>query len=171
MKRSDCAAARAVHAKDPETRDHRAMEIRPLTDTDVDTVIRVWTETKRDTYGFIELERSYTEADDAAFFRGHILPRCTIWIAVEDGAVLGFAALVGSYLDRLYVRPAAQRRGVGASLLARAIEASPDGLELHTHVENFKARAFYEKMGFVPVHFGISPPPESLPDVEYQWRP
>jgi ribosomal protein S18 acetylase RimI-like enzyme len=147
------------------------MEIRSLAETDVDAVIRVWTETKRDTYDFIERERHYTDADDEAFFRGHILPRCAIWVAVADGDVLGFVALVGTYLDRLYVRPAAQRRGVGSALLARAIEVSPDGLELHTHVENFKARAFYEKMGFVAVRFGISPPPESLPDVEYQWRP
>jgi ribosomal protein S18 acetylase RimI-like enzyme len=64
-----------------------------------------------------------------------------------------------------------QRKGVGAALLARAIEASPAGIELHTHVENTKARAFYEKMGFVAARFGISPAPESLPDVEYQWRP
>jgi ribosomal protein S18 acetylase RimI-like enzyme len=150
---------------------NRDMQIRPLEDADVNAVIRAWTETKRDTYDFIALEQSYTEADDQAFFRGQILPRCAIWIAVEDGAVLGFAALNGTYLDRLYVRPAAQRRGVGAALLAKAIEASPGGLDLHTHVQNIKARAFYEKMGFVAVRFGISPPPESLPDVEYQWRP
>ena len=147
------------------------MEIRRAKDTDVDAVIRVWTETKRDTYDFIALEQSYSDADDEAFFRSRILPRCAIWIAVAGEEVLGFAALAGSHLDRLYVRPDAQRRGVGAALLARAIETSPGGLELHTHVQNFKARAFYEKMGFVAVRFGISPPPESLPDVEYHWRP
>ena len=135
------------------------MEIRALADADVDAVIRVWTETKRATYDFIALEQSYSAADDDAFFRAHILPRCAIWVAVEDGAVLGFVALDGSYLDRLYVRPAAQRRGVGAALLARAIEASPAGIELHTHQQNTKARAFYEKMGFVAARFGISPPP------------
>ena len=147
------------------------MEIRPLADADVDAVIRVWIETKRDTYGFIALEQTYSDAENHAFFRGHILPRCAIWIAVEDASVLGFVALDGSYVDRLYVRPGAQRRGVGAALLARAIEASPAGIELHTHVENTKARAFYEKMGFVATRFGISPAPERLPDVEYQWRP
>jgi ribosomal protein S18 acetylase RimI-like enzyme len=147
------------------------VEIRPLEAADVDAVIRVWTETKRDTYDFIRLELSYSEADDEAFFRAQILSRCAIWIAVADGDVLGFVAIDGSYLDRLYVRPAVQRRGVGAALLARAIEASPAGLELHTHVQNTKARAFYEKMGFVATRFGISPPPESLPDVEYRWRP
>jgi ribosomal protein S18 acetylase RimI-like enzyme len=145
--------------------------IRPLAPADVDAVIRVWTATKRDTYDFIELEQSYTEADDQAFFRSHILPRCAIWLAARADDVLGFVALDGSYVDRLYVRPDVQRRGVGAALLARAIEASPAGLSLHTHQQNHKARAFYEKMGFVAARFGISPPPESLPDVEYRWRP
>jgi GNAT superfamily N-acetyltransferase len=147
------------------------MEIRPLAAGDVDAVIRVWIETKRDTYGFIALERSYSDADNHAFFRSHILPRCAIWVAVEAGCVLGFVALAGSYVDRLYVHPDAQRHGVGAALLARAIEASPAGIELHTHQQNHKARAFYERMGFVAARFGISPPPESLPDVEYRWRP
>jgi ribosomal protein S18 acetylase RimI-like enzyme len=147
------------------------MEIRPLDDADVDAVIRVWIETKRDTYDFIALERSYSEADNHAFFRGVILAGCAISVAVEDGAVLGFLAQRGSYVDRLYVHPAAQRRGVGAALLARAIDASPAGIELHTHQQNHKARAFYERMGFVVARFGVSPPPESLPDVEYHWRP
>jgi hypothetical protein len=42
------------------------MEIRPLEDADVNAVIRAWTETKRDTYDFIPLELSYSEADDEA---------------------------------------------------------------------------------------------------------
>jgi hypothetical protein len=29
----------------------------------------------------------------------------------------------------------------------------------------------YEKHGFKAVKFGLSPPPESAPDVEYRWRP
>jgi hypothetical protein len=33
------------------------------------------------------------------------------------------------------------------------------------------ARSFYEKQGFVAVYSGVSPPPESEPDVEYRWRP
>lgn len=147
------------------------MEIRPLADADLDAVIRVWNTTKRDTYDFIPQEQGRTVEEDGAFFREHILPRCAIWIAVEAGEVLGFLALAKSYLDRLYVRPDAQRRGVGAALFAKATRLSPRGLELHTQVKNYNARAFYEKHGFVAVRFGVSPPPESEPDVEYQWRP
>jgi hypothetical protein len=69
------------------------------------------------------------------------------------------------------VHPSVQRRGVGAALLRHAIALSPAGIELHTHVRNAKARAFYEKHHLVAVKFGVSPPPESEPDVEYHWRP
>jgi GNAT superfamily N-acetyltransferase len=147
------------------------MEIRPLAADDVDAVVRLWNTTKRDTYDFIPQERGRSFADDDAFFREHILPRCAIWIAVENGDVLGFLAIAVHYVDRLYVRPDAQRRGVGAALLAKAIEVSPGGIELHTHQRNPKARAFYEKQGLTAVRFGVSPPPESEPDVEYHWRP
>ena len=38
-------------------------------------------------------------------------------------------------------------------------------------VKDIKAsRAFYEKYGFTAEKFGVSPPPESEPDVEYHWR-
>ena len=147
------------------------MEIRPIAADDVDAVVRLWNATKRDTYDFIPQERGRSVADDDAFFREHILPRCAIWIAVVRDEVVGFLAMRKSYVDRLYVHPGAQRRGVGTALLAKAIEISPGGIELHTHQKNTKARAFYDKAGLSVVRFGISPPPESEPDMEYQWRP
>ncbi len=147
------------------------MEIRALTADDVDAVVRVWNATKRETYDFIPQEQGRSVADDDAFFREHILPRCALWIAIERGDVLGFLAMEKTYVDRLYVRPDAQRRGVGAALLAKAIELAPHGFELHTHQKNPKARAFYEKHGLTAVRFGVSAPPESEPDVEYHWRP
>jgi ribosomal protein S18 acetylase RimI-like enzyme len=104
-------------------------------------------------------------------FREHILPEHQIWIAEEENRVVGYMAIKGSYISRLYVDPSHQSHGVGDALLERARNLSPQGLELHTHVENFPARQFYERRGFVAVKFGISPPPELAPDVEYHWRP
>lgn len=147
------------------------MEIRRLEPADVADVVALWNETKRDTYDFIPIEQGRTVAEDEAFFRERILPRCSLWIACDGDLVLGFLALEGSYLDRLYVHPDAQRHGVGHALLAKAMELSPDGIELHTHQRNGKARAFYERNGLCAVRFGISPAPESQPDVEYHWRP
>jgi GNAT superfamily N-acetyltransferase len=76
-----------------------------------------------------------------------------------------------SYIDRLYVLPDVQRSGIGTALIRHAMELCPAGLELHTHQRNMAARSFYETRGFVAVRFGISPPPESEPDIEYHWRP
>lgn len=77
----------------------------------------------------------------------------------------------GSYIDRMYVDPIEWRKGWGTRFVAVAKDLSPEGLELHTHQQNHGARAFYEKHGFIPVKFGVSPPPECAPDVEYHWRP
>ena len=77
----------------------------------------------------------------------------------------------GTYIDRLCVDPLEWRKGWGTQRLNFAKQVSPLGLELYTHQENFAARALYERIGFRAVRFGLSPPPESVPDVEYHWRP
>ena len=91
--------------------------------------------------------------------------------ALSIETVVAFLAMNGSYIDRMYVDPIEWRKGWGARFLALAKALFPSGLELHTHQENHAARALYEKQGFVAVRFGLSPPPESAPDVEYHWRP
>lgn len=84
---------------------------------------------------------------------------------------MAYLAMNGSYIDRLYVDPTEWRRGWGSRLLSFAKRLCPAGLDLCTHQENYPGRAFYEKHGFKAVRFGISPPPECAPDVEYRWRP
>jgi ribosomal protein S18 acetylase RimI-like enzyme len=76
----------------------------------------------------------------------------------------------GTYIDRLYVDPLEWRKRWGTQLVSFAKHVFPRGLELHTHQENVVARALYERHGFRAVKFGVSPPPESAPDVEYHWR-
>jgi ribosomal protein S18 acetylase RimI-like enzyme len=152
-------------------RDTATVDIRPLREDEVDAVVRLWHVTKRDAYPYLPLEQSRTLDEDVRFFRDVILPRSSVWVADDGGALLGFMALEGSYIDRLYIHPDQQRRGVGTALMRKAMDLSPGGLQLHTHQQNTQARAFYEQHGFRAVKFGISPPPESAPDVEYHWAP
>jgi GNAT superfamily N-acetyltransferase len=77
----------------------------------------------------------------------------------------------GSYIDRMYVDPTEWRKGWGTRFVELAKTLFPGGLQLHTHQQNLVAREFYERQGFTAVKFGISPPPECAPDVEYHWRP
>jgi ribosomal protein S18 acetylase RimI-like enzyme len=134
-------------------------------------VVQVWYTSTRVAYPYLPLEQARSLDDYERFFRDKILPDCDVWVAVERGAVQGMMAIRGSYLDRLYVRPEQQRRGIGSALIERAKTLSPQGLELHTHQQNAQARTFYERHGFRAVRFGVSPPPESAPDIEYHWRP
>jgi GNAT superfamily N-acetyltransferase len=65
--------------------------------------------------------------------------------------------------------PDFQRRGVGRALLDHARGLSPEHLWLYTFQVNAIGRVFYEQNGFVALRFGVSPAPESEPDVEYHW--
>ena len=148
-----------------------SVTVRPLREDEIDAIIRLWHVTKRAAYPYLPLEQSRTLAEDTRFFREVILPRSGVWVAEEGGTLLGFMALEGSYVDRLYIHPEHQRRGVGTALMEKAKELSPSGLQLHTHVKNTQACAFYEQHGFRAVKYGTSPPPENEPDVEYHWTP
>jgi ribosomal protein S18 acetylase RimI-like enzyme len=149
----------------------RRLVVRRLVPADVSAAAAVWHASARVAYPYLPLQQGLTPADAERIFREHIWPANEIWVATRDETVVAFLAVQGSYIDRLYVHPEHQGCGVGSALLEQAKSLSPTGLELHTHQKNAQARAFYEKHGFRAVKFGVSPPPESEPDVEYHWRP
>jgi GNAT superfamily N-acetyltransferase len=114
----------------------------------------------------------HTPDEDRWFFREVAVATQEVWVAEEDGQVVGFAALGPDLLGHLYVHPRVQGRGVGAALLAKAKEARPGGFTLWTHQPNLSARRFYERHGFVAVEFTDgSTNEERVPDVRYEWRP
>jgi ribosomal protein S18 acetylase RimI-like enzyme len=151
--------------------DESAWSIRRFTPGDEDAVVRVWYRSGRAAYVFLPSWQSLTFEVARQVFRDVIVPSCTIWVGVRGDRVVAFLALKDSYVERLYVDPDEQRRGWGSRLLEFAKHGSPAGLELHTHQDNQPARALFERYGFAPVKFGVSPTPESAPDVEYHWRP
>jgi GrpB-like predicted nucleotidyltransferase (UPF0157 family)/GNAT superfamily N-acetyltransferase len=147
------------------------LNIRRMLQSESKAVAELWHRTKKEAYPYLPLEQVRTVDEDSEFFHQVLLPRCDIWVAEKEGQIVGFFAIKGSYIDRLYVSPPLQGIGIGTALIRRAMKLSPSGLELHTHQKNHSARRFYERHGFVAVRFGISPPPEDEPDVEYHWRP
>jgi len=108
--------------------------------------------------------------EDQDYFCGHILKDNKVWVVEIDNCPVAFMAMRDEFIDQLYVHPDYQQRGIGQALLDHARQISPDHLWLYTLQINISACAFYEKNGFVVEKFGISPPPESEPDVEYHWR-
>ncbi len=145
--------------------------IRPLRADDVEVVVAAWRRSRIAAMPGLEARMGHTLEDDRAHFRESVLPDHDVWVAAEGGRVIGLLTLQGDRLGHLYVDPPAQGRGIGSALLDHAKALSPSGLALFTHVRNERARAFYERRGFVALRFGVSPPPESEPDVEYRWDP
>ena len=167
-----CECLRGI-AKSIEVGEHGPMNVRLLEDKDLDEAAAVWHASRKKihtTMGF-ESERSMTAKLSQQVFREFIASRNQVWGAFLGKEMVGILAIRGSDIDRMYVKPSQQRRGIGAALLEKARELSPSGLELHTHQANEGSRAFYEKHGFRAVRFGVSPPPESEADVEYHWKP
>ena len=146
------------------------VEVRRLEREQFAAAVDVWVRARWDAQPWLEERMGYTDEQNLAFFRDVICVEFQVWIAAEGATVLGLIALKNNEIDRLYVAPEFQRRGIGSALLDKARELSPEWLGLFTHQRNEKARRFYEARGFSAVRFGMSPPPENEPDVRYEWR-
>jgi len=136
---------------------------------EVEAVVRLWRRSRDASQPWLEARMGHTAEDDLRFFKGTIALENDVWIAAGEEAA-GFLALAGGNIGWLYVDPPAQGRGIGTALLDKAKALSPGGLTLYTHQRNERARAFYERRGFRALEFGVSPPPESEPDVLYRWE-
>ena len=143
--------------------------IRHFVEPDFDEVVAGWHLTNRVSYWYVREHQQHTLDDARRFFRDNVLRECRVWVAERARQPIGLLALHDSWIRQLAVFPSFQRQGVGTALLQKAREHSPGELRLYAFQRNNAARAFYERHGFSVVAFGVSPEPESEPDVEYSW--
>jgi putative acetyltransferase len=144
--------------------------IRPYREEDFEVVTQFWFDAMEVAMPGLA-ERLGHEINGARdYFKNVVAVENQLWVYELDGRPVAYLGIAGDFIDRLYVDPAHHRRGIGQALLDRARTLSPNHLWLYTHEANKHARAFYEKNKFVAEKFGISPAPESEPDVEYHWR-
>jgi putative acetyltransferase len=93
------------------------------------------------------LPHLHTPEEDRAYFETQLFPNNAIWLAEEEGTLLGYAAHSPGWLNHLYVHPDHQGRGVGAALM-KQVMADDDHLQLWAFQKNERARGFYERRGF-----------------------
>lgn len=125
-----------------------------------------------------EQDRHLVEAyfDDAAFDRElaelhlkYAPPEGGLLLARLDGAPVGCVALrrIDKHtceMKRMFVRPEAQRRGVGRALaraiIALAVDAGYSTMVLDTSVRQREAAALYRGLGFtdVPAYYDVPEP-------------
>jgi ribosomal protein S18 acetylase RimI-like enzyme len=116
--------------------------------------------------------RRRTDAEVEAWVRDVVLRDAAVWVAEENGRVVGYAAVEGDELDALYLLADVRRRGIGSRLLAAAKAHRPQGLTLFVFQKNTGAQAFYARHGFSMVDLNDgSRNMEREPDMSMRWSP
>ena len=61
---------------------------------------------------------------------GRFMTRAELWVAEEEGRIVGFAGISGNEVTHLYTDPPSQNRGIGTALLEHVKRLRPGRLEL-----------------------------------------
>lgn len=105
-------------------------------------------------------ETDYSAAQLDAWANGHVdleewnksfLCHFTV-VAEADGSIVGFGDIDGAgYLDRLFVHPSHQRRGIASAICDALEESVPDAVSAITVNASVTARRFFERRGYAVV--------------------
>jgi len=144
--------------------------IRAYREADFDAVTILWRISREKSLPDFQNEKGHFFYEDRDYFQNHVLKENQVWVVAVNEYPVAFMAMNKDFVDQLYIHPSHWRQGIGKALLNLAREISPEHVWLYTLQINVNARSFYEKNGFVAEKFGVSPAPESEPDVEYHWR-
>jgi putative acetyltransferase len=118
--------------------------IRRYREKDCDAVIAIWLAASRVATPFLGEEFLLAEQ---ATIRDQHLPNAETWVYEEDGAVVGFLALIGHEVGGLFVDMKSQGQGVGRVLMDHARELR-GSLYLDVFKDNAVGRRFYDRYGF-----------------------
>jgi ribosomal protein S18 acetylase RimI-like enzyme len=118
------------------------------------------------------LPEIHSPEDVLEWIRGIIPQHDEVWLAEDEGRVVGFFMLSDGVLYHLYVYPELHGQGVGSLLFERVKELSPQGFRLWVFQRNTQARDFYEHRGLRVVELTDgSRNEEREPDALYEWLP
>jgi len=147
------------------------MEIRPARDQEIEPLTQLFIRARNE-MDYLPRVPDEGAAPIAARIREHE----EVWVAEEEGRLLGFLGIEHStnldapVLEKLYVEPAEQNRGIGLALLEMAKELRPAELYLWVFQKN-PARRLYERNGFVLVKLTDGADNmEREPDALYRWN-
>ncbi|UCH93497.1 MAG: N-acetyltransferase [Candidatus Aminicenantes bacterium] len=121
--------------------------IREYTESDLESVIKIWLDASVQAHDFVDRNFWQAKADD---MRKIYIPKSETWVYLEDNLILGFFSLLEDTLAALFVSPNSQGKGIGQRLIAKA-KSLRQSLKLTVYSENFRSIEFYMKQGFATV--------------------
>jgi ribosomal protein S18 acetylase RimI-like enzyme len=123
------------------------MTIRPYRKDDLAACLAIWRRASEVAHSFLGEDAL---SEDEALVRDHYIPAAEILVATDDRHVVGFIALLDGFIGGLFVDPEHHGAGVGRALVAAA-QPHEGALEVEVYEANVKARAFYDRLGFVEI--------------------
>jgi GNAT superfamily N-acetyltransferase len=148
---------------------------RAATPADIGGVSDVFLRARKELMPFAPL--AHTDYAVCRWIADWLIPTGRVTVATgARGLIVGMAATSEGegvlWLDHLYVFPSMVGQGIGTRLLTELLLNARLAVHLHCFAENTRARAFYERHGFVAIAFGDgSDNEEGCPDVVYALQP
>jgi putative acetyltransferase len=123
---------------------------------DEDAAIALWQRTWQQAYPAIDFAARVNWWRER--WRSELVPKATIIVAEEVGAMIGFVTIdAKNYLDQLVVAPDRWGSALATLLVDEAKRLSPDRITLLVNTDNIRAIRFYERNGFVQAGEDVNP--------------
>ena len=123
------------------------MKIRRLEHNDIESVVELWYEASLVAHDFIPSDYWKKNKDAMA---STYLPKSDTYLAVDNGKVTGFVAMVENYLAAIFVDNNLQGRGIGKRLL-NFVKEGRSSIQLKVYKKNSKTVEFYKSQKFIIV--------------------
>jgi putative acetyltransferase len=125
--------------------------IRKYKTDDTDALITIWNNAEPLAHPFLSAGvRNQVRKDMANIY----LPNAETWVLENDGAPVGFIAMIGTEIGGLFLAPSEQGKGKGRQLVDHIV-ASKGPLTVEVFKDNKIGLPFYERYGFVIIGEGV----------------
>ena len=118
---------------------------------DTDALITIWDKAEPLAHPFLSDEvRDQVRRDTVNIY----LPNAETWVLENDGAPVGFIAMIGTEIGGLFLDPSEQGKGLGRQMVDHIV-AIKGPLTVEVFKDNKIGLPFYERYGFVVTGEGV----------------